>query len=100
MITMPPNIDNASLFQWLQELYNYLTIRQGVIVNITDTGAADTEFAVLHEMGAKPKFVERLITEDDSGDANIVYLGTTAWDKNNVYLKCNAANKNVTVRVY
>ena len=60
---------------------------------IADTGSANTEFTVAHDLGAVP--VGYLVTK--ISNAGVIYLGTTSWDASNIYLKSSAANSAVTI---
>jgi hypothetical protein len=58
------------------------------IKSVTDTGNADTEFAVAHTLKRVPTgFI--LINSDK---ACAVYDSGTSWTTTNIYLKCDAAN--------
>jgi len=60
---------------------------------VSDTGAADTEFSVSHTLGAIP--IGFLVTNIDKG--GVVYDSGTAWTSTTIYLKCSAANAEVTL---
>jgi len=64
-------------------------------VTISDTGAANTEFAVTHNLGVVPTYY--LWNINKSG---VVYKGTTAWTTTNIYLKCSVANAEVKIVVF
>lgn len=60
---------------------------------VTDTGLANTEFAVAHTLKRVPTgFI--VIKNDKAG---VVYNSGTAWTTTNIYLKCSVANCNITV---
>lgn len=60
---------------------------------VTDTGSADTEFTVTHNLGAVPI---GYIVMKNSKSGN-VYSGTTAWTSSTIYLKHSSANANITI---
>lgn len=63
------------------------------ISTTSDTGNANTEFAVAHTMKTTPTgFI--VINIDKAG---IVYDSGTAWTATNIYLKCSAANAEVKI---
>lgn len=64
--------------------------------SVSDTGTADTEFSVSHNLGRVPSgFV---VTKTNK--AGIVYDSGTAWTATAIYLKCSAANTAVTLQVF
>ena len=65
-------------------------------VSSTDTGTANTEFAIAHHLGRTPAGF--LVTRLDK--AGSVYDSGTAWTETAIYLKCSAANAAVTLRVF
>lgn len=60
---------------------------------ISDTGAANTEFAVTHTLGSVP--IGYLVTKNSK--AGTVYDGTSSWTSTTLYLRHEAANANITV---
>jgi len=62
----------------------------------TDTGAADTEFSITHELGRVP--VGYLVKKIDKG--GVIYESGTAWTSETIYLKSTIANCNVTLYIY
>src|SRR3990167_10230500 len=64
--------------------------------NVTDTGLADTEFAVVHNLGAIPTFVIPLPHEGQTV-AGAPYASGTAWTSTTVYLKFPSANANIWI---
>lgn len=103
--------EQGSLFQWLRSFISELAAAVngnisfgdgtdtdnvfGQWVTVADTGAANTEFAVAHTLGAVPPgFI--LMVPPASG---YVYKGSSSWTTSNVYLKCSAANQAITVFV-
>ena len=65
-------------------------------VTVADTGTADVEFSANHYLGRVPAGF--LVTKTNK--AAVVYNSGTAWNTTTIYLKCNAANANVTLRVF
>ena len=63
---------------------------------VTDTGLADTEFAVTHNLGAIPTFVIPLPHEGQIV-AGAPYASGTAWTSTTVYLKFPSANANIWI---
>src|SRR3990167_5380480 len=64
--------------------------------NVTDAGLADTEFAVVHNLGAIPTFVIPLPHEGQTV-AGAPYASGTAWTSTTVYLKFPSANANIWI---
>ena len=60
---------------------------------VSDTGNADTEFTIAHNVGAVP--LGFIVTNIDKG--GVVYDSGTTWTSTNIYLKCTTANTNVTL---
>lgn len=63
-------------------------------VTISDTGAANTDFEVTHNLGVVPRYY--IWNIDRNG---VVYKGTTSWTTTKIYLRCSAANAQVNVIV-
>jgi hypothetical protein len=55
---------------------------------VADTGSADTEFSISHQLGTVP--IGFLVLNIDAG--GVVYDSGTAWTDTTIYLKCSAAN--------
>lgn len=66
------------------------------ILSIADSGLADSENTVGHTLKRIPTGF--IVTSIDK--AGVVYLGATAWDATNIYLKCNVASCAITVLVF
>lgn len=64
--------------------------------NVSDTGSADTEFNFSHGLGRVP--VGFFVTKIDKG--GVIYDGGTTWTNTTIYLKCSAANADVTLEVF
>lgn len=60
---------------------------------VSDTGVADTEFAVSHNLGAVP--IGYLVMKISNG--GVIYDSGTAWTSSVIYLKSSAANSAVTL---
>lgn len=60
-------------------------------VTVADTGVADTDFTVTHNLGRTPKFYIPRITSSLGGAASF-YDGSVAWNSTAITLKCTAAN--------
>lgn len=69
-----------------------LALQTGLVVkdNVTvaDTGSADTEFVVAHNLGVVP--TGYAVRRQDK--AASVYLSGTTWTTTNIYLKASTAN--------
>lgn len=70
-------------------------IAKGVIVSVADSGTADAEFAVNHGLGVIPDGYIKV----RSDKACAIYDGGTAWDANNIYLKCDVSNVALEIMV-
>lgn len=84
-----------STFLDVKKTLDTLGISKGVTVIIADSGSADSEFAVNHGLGVIPDGYIKVRSDKDC----TIYDGGTAWDTNNIYLKCNAANAHLEVLV-
>lgn len=63
---------------------------------VADTGSADSELTIAHDLGYAPYgFI--LVKNDKAG---VVYESGSAWTIDDVYLKCSAANSNITVFLF
>lgn len=65
------------------------------IVDVADTGAANTLFAVAHTLKRVP--IGFLVANVNK--AGIIYDSGTAWTETNIYLKCSVANAAVKLIV-
>lgn len=75
-----------------------IRFNQSQSVDVADTGNADTEFAVAHNMGRIPA---GYIVVKTSIAANVyTSTGGTAWSTTAIYLKADAANAAITVIVF
>lgn len=69
---------------------------QGKMVEVSDTGLANTQFVVTHNLGYVPKFF-------DIKYRNIacsVYDSGTAWTKTQVFLKCDQPNAHLRIFIH
>lgn len=80
----------------IKKTLDTIGIVHGCTVEVTDTGAANAEFAVNHRLGVVPDGY-MCTWQDKSGT---VYNGSTAWSGENIYLKCSAANAHMKILVY
>ena len=71
-------------------------INDYIIVEIADTGTADTEFTVSHDLNRIPVYY--LVVYSDK--ACSVYDSGTAWTDSEIYLKCDAANVNIKLKLW
>lgn len=58
------------------------------VATVSDTGNADTEFAVAHTLKRVP--IGFIVINNDK--AGVIYDSGTTWTTTNIYLKCNVAN--------
>lgn len=65
------------------------------IVDVSDSGSADTEFTVAHDLKKVPNGF--LVFNIDKG--GIVYDSGTSWTTTAIYLKCSVANAAIKVCV-
>lgn len=66
---------------------------EGEFQVVSDTGSANTEFAVTHTIGAVP--IGYIVIKNSK--AGTVYDGTTSWTSTTLYLRHEAANAAITV---
>lgn len=83
------------VFLDVKKTLDTLGIAKGIVVTIADSGASATEFAVAHGLGVVPDSYMKV----RASDACELYDGDTAWDGNNIYLKCSAANVALSILV-
>lgn len=69
---------------------------QGQMVDVANTGAANTEFSVIHNLGYIPQFYDVKYI-NVSGN---VYVSTTAWSKTKAFFKCSAATAHVRLFIH
>jgi hypothetical protein len=105
-LTLPrlPKTEDRELITYFQALHQYLqdlnTKVSSVIfsnsqsIDVT-TAAADTEFAVTHQLSRVPEHAYISSTNV----AGSLYRGTTAWTAQVIYLKFSGANANLKVVV-
>ncbi|UCD07833.1 MAG: hypothetical protein JSW41_02610, partial [Candidatus Aenigmatarchaeota archaeon] len=65
-------------------------------VQMSDTGAANTEFSVTHQLDRVP--VGYIVTYINK--AGVIYDSGTAWTATTMYLKCSVANTTVTLLIW
>jgi len=70
---------------------------RGKDITISDTGTANTEFTVAHNLGFTPDTY--LVLKISVGGVIYTSTGGTAWGGENIYLKCTAANAAVRLLV-
>lgn len=82
---------DVSLRDILRALSNNLSAEdnfQAKIISVADTGTADVEFTVTHQLGKKPTFYIWNIDK-----AGIVYDSRRVdWTETAMFLKCSVAN--------
>jgi hypothetical protein len=91
----------STIFKGLDQVINgLLTFGDGLTqdnilgawVTVADTGAANTDFAVTHNLGQiPPGFL--LMIPPVTGAIN---LGVTPWTKSQIFLRCSTANQKAT----
>ncbi len=100
------NIRDKNTRNWASKLTFFLDkiIRQiseipfneGDILEVDDTGTADTEFSVKHYLDVIPRgFITVYV---DGG--GVVYDSGTAWTEDNIYLMCSVANAHIKIMVF
>ena len=100
------DIKDPATKKWARKLVTFLdeTFRkvasipfnQSQSVTVSDTGNANTEFTVSHNLGRVPNGF--ILTKSDA--ACSVYDSGTTWITTAIYLKCNAANVAIDVTVF
>lgn len=65
----------------------------GIWVTVADTGAANTDFALAHDIGSVPAGFILMVPPA----AGFIYKGATAWTTSNIYLRASVANQAITV---
>lgn len=84
-----------STFLDVKKTLDTLGLAKGVVVEVSDCGPANTEFAVNHGLGVVPDGYIKV----RSDAACRIYDGDTAWDGDNIYLKCAATNAHLHILV-
>ncbi len=87
------------LVQFLDEIFRKVSsipFNQSQHLTVADTGTADTQFAVPHNLSRVPAGF--ILTK--SNKACAIYDSGTAWTGENIYLKCNAANAAVGIFIF
>lgn len=85
--------DLITLFNCLQGRVRFGENISGRFFNVSDTGSANTEFSINHNLSSIP--TGYLVTS--ISNAGIIYKSSTSWTSSNVYLKCSSANAAVTL---
>ena len=89
----------------LTDIYNEFNGRIEVInlfaveVTVANTGTADTDFAVAHNLGTTEIFYIPKINGTTLAASTTFYRGTTPWTTNIAYLRSKVASLNVTFLV-
>jgi hypothetical protein len=68
----------------------------GVLVIVTNTGVANTEFEIVHNLGRIPTMFDL----KRSNVALSVYDSGTAWTNTKIFVKCTAANAKITLHIH
>ena len=68
----------------------------GAMVEIANTGAANTQFTVTHNLGRVPLFYDVKYLNV----AGTIYDSGTVWTATSIYLKCSIANAKLRVFVH
>jgi hypothetical protein len=72
---------------------------EGFMADVTgsiNTGPANTDFAVVHNLGYAPKF----FTLHNKNVACDVYIGVTPWTATTSYFRCTVANAQVRIFIH
>jgi len=83
-------------FRKVQRTFGVLGMCLGYVCTVADTGSANVEFTVIHNLGVVPHGY--LVAYQDK--AGSVYDGGTSWTSTNIYLKASVANMNIKVLVF
>ncbi len=67
----------------------------GEIIEVSDSGVADSELALSHHLKRTPSYFWVV----DINKSAVVYRSSTAWNETTIYLKCNVANTSFKVFV-
>lgn len=65
----------------------------GVWASVADTGLADTNFSITHNLGYIPSGWILM----NQSIAGVLYKGSVAWTTTTMSLKCNVAHDNVAI---
>lgn len=117
-ITAPPD-----KFENFEEIVDYLTITnkelneqlsdifeefdgkiefsnlKHTVIDIADTGSANTDFTVTHNLGRIPTFYFYIINTSTTAKAGIVYKGSLEWTTTTITLRCTVANSVLKVLI-
>lgn len=85
--------DLSSLFELLQYLRWLLDSKT---ITFTSSATADAENTIAHTLEKVPTNFIKV----NQNKASSVYKGTTAWTKDNIYLKVNVASTEVAVLIF
>ena len=83
----------------LNALIKRLTLEDNIqctIIDVDDTGDADTEFTVTHKLGKIPVSYVANIDKDGT----VYSSAKDTWTTTQMTLKCSAANAKMTIVVY
>lgn len=90
---------NEELAKLLDRMFTKLSLDDnfdGQTISVPDTGIANTEFIVSHNLKRTPS--RFLLIDTNVGGS--LYKSGTAWDSANVYFKYSGANANVRVFIW
>lgn len=68
----------------------------GVLVVVNDTGLANTEFAVIHNLNRIPQLLDVKRINANS----IIFDSGTPWTTTKIFLKCPGAHLKVTLHIH
>jgi hypothetical protein len=88
-------VSSDSLNQITQEVNGKIELTNLYVseVSITNTGSANTDFTVTHNLGRTPKFYIPRVTTNLSAIGSVsFYDGSVAWNSISITLKCTVAN--------
>jgi hypothetical protein len=103
LFNLDPNNTNVmdSIYKALRGRISYGTPGQqdnvqGVLITVADTGLADTNFTVTHNLLSVPQGFQ-IMKQSIAGS---VYTGSVAWTTTTISLKCSTAHAALTVFVF
>jgi hypothetical protein len=104
------DIPDTNLRRWVEDLHK-LTNRNisfgtqvdgqdqniaGHMVDVANTGAANTQFAVTHNLGRIPLFYDVKYINGNG----VVYDSGTAWTKTQAFFKCSLATAHIRLFIH
>jgi hypothetical protein len=69
----------------------------GVMVEVSDTGTANTTFGVIHNLGYIPKYYD---VKYINGNGTIYDAVTSSWTTSEIFLKCSLATAHIRLFIH